>query len=140
MNFQQFKSLMGPFSFANPMNGIAFGIEEVPCAHNMMLEAQSDNYTSLHQKFYFGKRGSIFSPACPGLVISMESLDDDCSSTAGQSLRLRTFTNNDIQTKWKLNLDGSIESAKCPGMVIGSASLSNTPPSAVTTPSLKVSQ
>ena len=96
MNFQQFKSLMGLFSFANPMNGIAFGIEEGPCAHNLMLEAQSDDYNSLNQKFYLGKHGSIFSPACPGLVISMESLDDDCSSTAEQSLRLRTFTNNDI--------------------------------------------
>ena len=35
---------------------------------------------------------------------------------------MRTFVNNDIQMKWKLNDDGSIESAKCPGMVIGSGS------------------
>jgi hypothetical protein len=61
---------MGPYNLVNPILGLSLSMDEGLCANGMKLKSQATNHTSEKQEFYLGSHGSIFSKACPGLVLS----------------------------------------------------------------------
>lgn len=111
---------MGSFSIINPTNGLAFAIKDESCKNNMDVITEADDYNSDRQKFYLGMHGSIFSGACPGLVLSI-----DTNATVDNSVKLEVFRLGEKNSKWKF-LNGTIESVKHQGMVIATNDVDNT--------------
>jgi hypothetical protein len=61
---------MGPYHLVNPILGLSLSVDEGLCANGVKLKSQATDHTSEKQEFYLGLHGSIFSRACPGLVLS----------------------------------------------------------------------
>ncbi len=119
---QLFHPLMGPFSIVNPINRLAIAVADGVCSNRMALQSQTDDHTKRTQMFYLGQHGSIFSAACPGLVITTDST----SSTDGafdptiklQTIQTRKHKEENSHLKWKFS-NGRIESVMHQSMVIG---------------------
>jgi hypothetical protein len=78
----------------------------------MLLKSNEDDHTDAAQKFYLGQHGSIFSAACPGLVLSANN-----DTSHGFLLRLDTFRVGAKNLKWMF-VNGTIESVLYTNMVI----------------------
>jgi len=120
-SYQVFRPLMGPFSLVNPSNQLAITADTEDgigiCANGMRLKAAIDSTSNKKQQFYMGKHGSLFSSACPGLVISADA-SNATDADFDPTLRLQTFRLDDKNNKWKLR-KGAISSVNHAGMVVG---------------------